>query len=200
MVGKYLIMYFVERIGCLVRRKMFPMMKYFLFLLLFVLNVAAFAADSCITIAQNVPSKWDSVAHEWIAVNGEMVELRVFKNVHDSDYNGIPVVTFIKRDVKEGSDIVIDSIVYPNGAYIVEESNWILNVIRHRDIDGVLQYTIFEGHDIANMYDIGQKKENLYGPDGKLNPMYTEVRGDTAFRNLDYRAPGCGFGLIFDGD
>ena len=200
MVGKYLIMYFVERIECPVRRKMFPMMKYFFFLLLFVLNVAAFAADSCITIAQNVPSKWDSVAHEWMAVNGKMVELRVFKNVHDSDFSGIPVITFIKRDVEDGSEIVIDSIVYPNGDYIVEESNWILNIIRHRDIDGVLQYTIFEGRDIAKMYEIGQKKENLYGPDGTLNPMYNEVRGDTAFRNLDYRAPGCGFGLIFYGD
>lgn len=179
---------------------MSPTMKYFLLLLLFVFNVAVFAADSCATIVNNVPSKWDSVEHEWMAVNGKLVELRVFKNVHDSDYNGIPVITFIKRDVKEGSDIVIDSVVYPNGDYIVEESNWILNIIRHRDIDGVLQYTIFEGRDIAKMYEIGQKKETLYESDGTLNPMYSEVRGDTAFRNLNYRAPGCGFGLILDGD
>lgn len=33
-------------------------MKYFLFLLLFVLNAAVFVADSCATIVNNVPSKW----------------------------------------------------------------------------------------------------------------------------------------------
>ncbi len=179
---------------------MSPMAKYFLFLLLFVFNVAVFAADSCATIVNNVPSKWDSVEHEWMAVNGKLVELRVFKNVHDSDYSGIPVITFIKRDVEEGSKIVIDSIVYPNGDYIVEESNWMLNIIRHRDIEGVLQYTIFEGDKIAQMYEVGQKKEKLYESDGSLHPMYREVRGDTAFWNLNYRAPGCGFGLNLDDD
>ena len=179
---------------------MFPTIRYLLLVLLFVSNAAVFAVDSCVSIANNVPSKWDSVGHEWMTVNGEMVELRVFKNVHDSDFSGNPVITFRKRDVKDGSAVVIDSLVYPNGAYIVEESNWILNVIRHRDIDGVLQYTIFEGHDIAKMYEIGQKKENLYGPDGTLNPIYSEVRGDTAFFNLNYRAPGCGFGIEFVDD
>ena len=170
-------------------------MKYFLFLLLFILNAVVFAADSCATIVNKVPSKWDSVEHEWMDVNGKLVELRVLKNVHDSDFSGNPVITFRKRDVEERSKIVIDSIVYPNGDYVVEESNWILNIIRHRDIEGVLQYTIFEGNEIAQMYEVGQKKEKLYGPDGILHPMYREVRGDTAFRNLDYRAPGCGFGL-----
>lgn len=33
-------------------------MKYFLFLLLFVLNAAVFAAYSCATIVNNDPGKW----------------------------------------------------------------------------------------------------------------------------------------------
>ena len=179
---------------------MSPMAKYFLFLLLLVLNAAVFAADSCATIVNNVPSKWDSVEHEWMAVNGKLVELRVFKNVHDSDFSGNPVITFRKRDVEKGYKIIIDSLVYHDGSYVVEESNWILNIIRHRNIDGVLQYTIFEGDKIAQMYEVGQKKEKLYEPDGSLHPMYREVRGDTAFWNLNYRAPGCGFGLKLDDD
>ena len=96
--------------------------------------------------------------------------------------------------------IIIDSLVYHDGSYVVEESNWILNIIRHRNIDGVLQYTIFEGDKIAQMYEVGQKKEKLYESDGSLHPMYREVRGDTAFWNLNYRAPGCGFGLNLDDD
>ena len=64
----------------------------------------------------------------------------------------------------------------------------------------LLQYTIFEGDKIAQMYEVGQKKEKLYESDGSLHPMYREVRGDTAFWNLNYRAPGCGFGLKLDDD
>lgn len=174
--------------------------KYMLLLLFFVPNAVVFAADSCVTVVNDAPSLWDSVGHEWMTVNGKMIELRVFKNVHETDFDGNPVIRFEKRDVENGSEIVIDSIVYPNGDYIVEESNWILNVIRHRDIEGVLQYTIFEGDKIAQMYEVDQKKEKLYESDGSLHPMYREVRGDTAFWNLDYRAPGCGFGIIFDDD
>jgi len=173
------------------------MIKFLSVLLLLVLNVMGFAADSCGTIKSNIPSKWDSVGHEWIAVNGKMVELRVFMNVHDSDFSGNPVVTFRKRD--EGSDITIDSLVYPDGSNAVEEYNSITNIIRRKDIEGVLLYTIFnEKNEIAQMYEVGQKKEKLYGPDGRLNPIYSEVRGDTAFWNPDYRAPGCGFGLSFE--
>ena len=174
--------------------------KYMLLLLFFVSDAAVFAADSCATIVNNVPSKWDSVEHEWMAVNGKLVELRVFKNVHDSDFSGNPVITFRKRDVEKGYKIIIDSLVYHDGSYVVEESNWILNIIRHRNIDGVLQYTIFEGDKIAQMYEVGQKKEKLYESDGSLHPMYREVRGDTACWNLNYRAPGCGFGLNLDDD
>ena len=174
--------------------------KYMLLLLFFVSDAAVFAADSCVAVVNDAPSLWDSVGHEWMTVNGKMIELRVFKNVHETDFDGNPVIRFEKRDVENGNEIVIDSMVYPNGDYIVEESNWILNVIRHRGIDGVLQYTVFGGNKIAQMYEVGQKKEKLYGPDGKLHPMYREVRGDTAFWNLDYRAPGCGFGIIYDDD
>ena len=37
---------------------MSPMAKYFLFLLLFVLNAAVFAANCCSTIINNILSKW----------------------------------------------------------------------------------------------------------------------------------------------
>ena len=174
--------------------------KYMLLLLFFVSDAAVFAADSCVAVVNDAPSLWDSVGHEWMAVNGKLVELRVFKNVHDSDFSGNPVITFRKRDVEKGYKIIIDSLVYHDGSYVVEESNWILNIIRHRNIDGVLQYTIFEGDKIAQMYEVGQKKEKLYESDGSLHPMYREVRGDTAFWNLNYRAPGCGFGLNLDDD
>ena len=174
--------------------------KYMLLLLFFVSDAAEFDADSCVAVVNDAPSLWDSVGHEWMTVNGKLVELRVFKNVHDSDFSGNPVITFRKRDVEKGYKIIIDSLVYHDGSYVVEESNWILNIIRHRNIDGVLQYTIFEGDKIAQMYEVGQKKEKLYESDGSLHPMYGEVRGDTAFWNLNYRAPGCGFGIIFDDD
>ena len=193
-------MYFSARNEYPLRCKMFPTVRYLLLALFFVSNAAVFAADSCVAVVNDAPNLWDSVGHEWMTVNGKRIELRVIKNVHETDFSGNPVITFRKRDVKDGSEIIIDSLVYSDGSYVVEEFNWILNVIRHRDIEGVLQYTVFEGKDIAKIYEVGQKKEKLYGPDGKLHPMYREVRGDTAFWNLDYRAPGCGFGIIFDDD
>ena len=93
-------------------------------------DAAAFAADSCVAVVNDAPNLWDSVGHEWMTVNGKRIELRVIKNAHETDFNGNPVIKFEKRDVEYGSEIVIDSIVYPNVDYIVEESNWILNVIR----------------------------------------------------------------------
>ena len=41
-----------------------------------------------------------------------------------------------------------------------------------------------------DIYIIGLKKEEVYDANGKLNPRYREVRGDTVFQNLNYREYG----------
>ena len=185
---------FTIRSRCSVRCKMIPTIRYLLLVLLFVLNAATFAADKCISV-ENSDSKvdttneWVFAGNEWMTVNGQKIELGVMKNEHDSDWSGNSIVRFRKRDVEGGYKIIIDSLVYPDGSYIVEEMNAILNIIRERQINGVLFYTVFEGREIVEMYYIGQKKEKLYRPDGTLDPMYSNVRGDTAFWNLEYEPP-----------
>ena len=39
-------------------------------------------------------------------------------------------------------------------------------------------------------YIVGVKKEHLYDEYGKLLPLFTEVRGDTAFCDLEYGQDG----------
>ncbi|MBO7551809.1 MAG: hypothetical protein J6T62_09865 [Fibrobacter sp.] len=173
---------------------MIPTIRYLLPVLFFVMNAAVFAADKSISVGNgdpkaDPPSEWVSVGNEWMTVNGRKIKLRVRKNEHDSDWSGNSIVRFRKRDVEDGYKIIIDSLVYPDGSYIVEEMNAILNIIRERQINGVLFYTVFEGREIVEMYYIGQKKEKLYRPDGTLDPMYSYVRGDTAFWNLEYEPP-----------
>ena len=169
-----------------VRYDMFPSIKYLLFLLFFVLAAVAFAADSCIAVVDDVPNLWDSVGLERMVVNGNRIELSVFKNVHETDFSGTPVIKFRKRDSPYGLNIMIDSLVYPDGSNVVEEHNGIMNFIKYKNIDGVLLYTLFnEKNEIVEMYEIGQKEEELKRTDG----FYSEIRGDTAFWNLNYQPP-----------
>jgi len=82
----------------------------------------------------------------------------------------------------------IDSIVYPDGTYEVSEfGNEFTGETRTRDRDGRVTFRQ-EDKDgkIIESYVIGFEKDRVYREDGTLDPFYREVRGDTAFHNVEW--------------
>ena len=167
------------------------------FILILFFSTVAMAKD-CVEKGKQKPSNWKALGKELVVVNGKKIELNVRKNEHDIDFRtGEKVVTFIK----ENDTVTIDSSIFSDGTSFVEESDFSTEGIliqRNKWRTGLVVYSIMKGDEITEIYEIGHKKEELYDSDGKLNPEYREIRGDTAFLDLDYRAPGCGFGLTDD--
>lgn len=166
---------------------MIPTIRYLLPVLFFVVNAAVFAADKSISVGNgdpkaDAPSEWVSVGNEWMTVNGQKIKLRVRKNEHETDFKGNPLVKFVKTD---DDNVWIDSTIFFDGSYSVMEINNITNITKHKGSDGVVLHIVYnENDELVGEYYTGLKKEDLLGPDKKINlKQYSsyEIRGDTIF-------------------
>ena len=173
---------------------MFSKLKYFFIFFALFLNYAM--AGDCIEVGQKEPSNWRDGEKEIKIVHGKTYVLNVRMNELDFDLDSNRVKHFFKEN--EDRSIDVDSMVYSDGTtyvntYIREGDS---SSITEKFRTGVVRYTFFEKSEIKVMLSIGEKKENLYEPDGTLKPYYREVRGDTAFINIGYQDHGCAFKII----
>lgn len=147
---------------------------------LFILEVCH--AEDFILCTPNRLGNWTFHGKDTVIIKGKSVELNVEKAVYQNCDN----IKFVSYK-KQSSDykIVIDSSVYANGSYSVDENNLITNIGRLRMIDGM---TIFDVYDksanLVDSYSVGWPKDYVYEKDGSLRSYIREVRGDTAFMIL----------------
>jgi hypothetical protein len=170
------------------------MSKLFLFLLFLFVSYAA-AADGCVSRTKDVPKEWTYVGKENMVFDGKIFEVDVHRKIQsDSTFEGEKFVTFSKRS--EDDAIFIDSMVYSDGTYKIfgTADFFPIHIEWERSRSGVVQYIVSKDKGMAletiDIYIIGLKKEEVYDANGKLNPRYREVRGDTVFQNLNYREYG----------
>jgi len=94
---------------------------------------------------------------------------------------------FSYRKENDNSTIEIDSTVDLDGTYSVWENNYITRISRRRERTGSESYRFFdESGKIIKKYYIGLPKNEIYDENGWLKPDLKEVRGDTAFVDLEY--------------
>lgn len=80
----------------------------------------------------------------------------------------------------------IDSIVYPDGSYTIHELSSLTGVYRNRNPDGSGNFTFEdENGNVVEEYVVGLDRDHLYDDEGNLYPQFREVRGDTAFSNIE---------------
>lgn len=93
---------------------------------------------------------------------------------------------------KKGKNFELDSIVYSNGVYAVDETYKIdethtLTRSIWSTTPGETRFFIYDNNrNRVQGYSIGTKKTRLYDDKGVLLPIYKEVRGDTAFYDVEY--------------
>lgn len=175
------------------------MQRMIFFILILFLPIFAMAED-CRETGKQKPSNWKFLGKEFVVVYGKIIELNVFKNEHDVDKKSGERIKFIKRN--EDNSVFIDSTIYSDGTTSILETDDFpaegIYIDREKSRNEIDSYEIRKDEKIIEWYDIGLKKDDLYDFNGKLSPEYREVRGDTAFRNLDYIPPytGCSFQII----
>lgn len=179
------------------------MQRMIFFILIIFLPTFAIAED-CRETGKQKPSNWKSLGKELVVVYGKVFELNVFKNEHDVDKESGERIEFIKRS--EDNSVFIDSTIYSDGTSSIIEIDAFpaegISISREKSRNEIDSYEIRKEEKIIEWYDIGLKKEDLYDSNGKLSPEYREVRGDTAFRDLDYIPPysGHSFQIIWVDD
>lgn len=170
-------------------------MSKLIFSSFFIFSSCAVAADNCVTLSKIVQCGRQNSGKELVVINGKIFELNV-KKTFTSDADEL-VVTYTKFN--EDNSIFIDSVIYSDGTTSILETDFFsaegISIYREKSRNGIDSYEIRKGQKIIERYDIGLKKDELYDSDGNLNPEYREVRGDTAFRDLNYIAPYSGYGF-----
>lgn len=97
---------------------------------------------------------------------------------------------------KKGKRLEIDSIVYSNGFYSInemyqmDEKHTLHRTVLPPQLEETSFYIFDDKGNKIQWYIVGVKKEHLYDEHGKLFPLFTEVRGDTAFCDLEYGKDG----------
>ena len=90
---------------------------------------------------------------------------------------------------KSGNGVTIDSVVYSDGTYYIDEQRG--QMTRHREESGEQTFFIYDNENhLIQIFSLGKGKARLYDDKGKLLPIYKEIRGDTIFWNLDYKDDG----------
>lgn len=90
---------------------------------------------------------------------------------------------------KSGDGLTIDSTIYPDGSYRVEEiyrdkQRGIFT--RNREISGKQTFWVFDNNKkLIQWYSIGEDKEQLYDEKNELLHIFKEVRGDTVFYDVE---------------
>ena len=157
------------------------MPKLIILLLLLLIQGNTFESSSSVKIEPT--DKWTVIGKETMIVQGKQIELTVW--VKKEYYNG--EAYFIYRKENEDRTIMIDSTVDIDRTYSIWESNFKTRIIRTKERTGLESISYFDepGHTIK-MYFIGLPKNKIYDENGLLMPNFKEVRGDTAFVDLEY--------------
>ena len=89
---------------------------------------------------------------------------------------------------KSGEGLTIDSTIYPDGTYRVDETyKRRSHFTRTREISGEQTIYVYDNNGkLIQGYTIGEDKERLYDDKKALLPTYKEIRGDTAFFDVEY--------------
>ncbi|HPW94714.1 MAG TPA: hypothetical protein PLT31_05940 [Fibrobacteraceae bacterium] len=154
-----------------------------LIILLLLLLIQGNTSESSSSVKIEPTDKWTVIGKETIMVQGKPIELTVW--VKKEFYNG--EAYFIYRKENEEKSIMIDSTVDLDGTYSVWENNYITRISRRRERTGSESYRFFdESGKIIKKYYIGLPKNEIYDENGWLMPDLKEVRGDTAFVDLEY--------------
>jgi len=157
------------------------MPKLIILLLLLLIQGNTFESSSSVKIEPT--DKWTVIGKETIMVQGKPIELTVW--VKKEFYNG--EAYFIYRKENEDGTFEVDSTVNLDGTYSIWETNYRTGVTRKRRITGVESYVFNdESGNTIKKYYIGLPKDEIYNENGWLMPNLKEVRGDTAFVDLEY--------------
>ena len=154
-----------------------------LIILLLLLLIQGNTSESSSSVKIEPTDKWTVIGKETMIVQGKPIELTVW--VKKEFYNG--EAYFIYRKENEEKSIMIDSTVDLDGTYSVWENNYITGVTRKRRMTGVESYVFLDqSSKVIKKYYIGLPKNEMYDENGLLMPNLKEVRGDTAFVDLEY--------------
>lgn len=96
--------------------------------------------------------------------------------------NGELFVLYLKNT--ENHNIIIDSIIYPNGTYSIMEINDITKIHRTLNPIGIENYDLCDEKNLS--YTIGLDRNQIYDSDGSLYQGILEVRGDTVFYDCKF--------------
>ncbi len=154
-----------------------------LIILLLLLLIQGNTSESSSSVKIEPTDKWTVIGKETIIVQGKPIELTVW--VKKESYNGEDY--YIYRKENEDGTFEVDSTVNLDGTYSIWETNYRTGVTRKRRITGVESYVFNDesGNTIKHYY-IGLPKDEIYNENGWLMPDLKEVRGDTAFVDLEY--------------
>ena len=154
-----------------------------LIILLLLLLIQGNTSESSSSVKIEPTDKWTIIGKETMIVQGKPIELTVW--VKKENYDGKTYFVYSKEN--EEKSIMIDSTVDLDGTYSVWENNYITRISRRRERTGSESYRFFDESGIGiKMYFIGLPKNEMYDENGLLMPNLKEVRGDTAFVDLDY--------------
>jgi len=154
-----------------------------LIILLLLLLIQGNTSESLSSVKIEPTDKWTVIGKETIMVQGKPIELTVW--VKKENYDGEDY--YIYRKENEDRTFEVDSIVNLDGTYSIWENNYRTGVTRSRRITGVESFHFHDESGIGiKMYFIGLPKNEMYDENGLLMPNLKEVRGDTAFVDLDY--------------
>lgn len=111
-------------------------------------------------------------------------ELEVWKKKGKS-IDGQEYVVYKKNN--KNYTIIIDSSVYKNGSYSVEENNFMMHFGRLKFSTGLGFYEEYDeyGHQKKGYY-LRLSNDDKYDSDGNLKPFIRKVQGDTSYIDFDY--------------
>ena len=154
-----------------------------LIILLLLLLIQGNTSESSSSVKIEPTDKWTVIGKETIMVQGKPIELTVW--VKKENYDGKTFFSYRKEN--EDGTFEVDSTVNLDGTYSIWETNYITGVTRNRRITGVESYVFDdESGNTIKKYYIGLPKDEIYNENGWLMPNLKEVRGDTAFVDLEY--------------
>jgi len=154
-----------------------------LIILLLLLLIQGNTSESLSSVKIEPTDKWTIIGKETMIVQGKPIELTVW--VKKENYDGKTYFVYSKEN--EDRMIMIDSIVNLDGTYSIWETNYRTGVTRKRRMTGVESYVFLDqSSKVIKKYYIGLPKNEMYDENGLLMPHLKEVRGDTAFVDLDY--------------
>jgi hypothetical protein len=125
----------------------------------------------------------------------KVLHLEKEKIIRGKDTIEVEVTMYWKGDElvfhKKGKNFELDSTVYSNGVYFVDETYEIdeahtLTRSTRSTTPREIRFFIYDNNGkMVQGYSIGMEKTQIYDDKGGLHPIYKEVRGDTVFWDVE---------------